>query len=165
MPGGTAKRRKRSAVGGAAGSRSTSYDHPKHRSWKRIGGGGEDEGRYEFRFVVRVEPAGLSPAGRLQFMIPQVRMIADYVLGKRDGSRELAPHMMVLLPEEGRLCLVYRTAFTAQTHPDMEGSTPRFLGLALRWDVLRTLDHPSPLLALAIGTSPSEPLSRNQGNG
>lgn len=69
-----------------------------------------------------VTMTGLSPAGRLQFMIPQVRMIADYVLGKRDGSRELAPHMMVLLPEEGRLCLVYRTAFTAQTHPDMERS-------------------------------------------
>jgi hypothetical protein len=70
----------------------------------------------------RVSLRGLSPAGveRVEFELPQVRVLADYVLGERRGSRELAPQMLVLLPEEWRLCLVFRMAFTAEVTPDME---------------------------------------------
>jgi hypothetical protein len=70
----------------------------------------------------RVSLRGLSPAGieRVEFELPQVRVWADYLLGERHGTRELVPQMLVLLPEEWRLVLVFRMAFTAEVTPDME---------------------------------------------
>lgn len=65
---------------------------------------------------------GLTPEGRWAFMLPQVRVLADYTLGDRQGCRELAPQLLVLLPEQQRCCLVYRSSFTVQTQPDQERS-------------------------------------------
>jgi hypothetical protein len=65
---------------------------------------------------------GLTPEGQIQFRLPELRVVADYVMGKRNGTRELAPQMLVLLPEERRFYLVYRNAFTAEVEPDMERS-------------------------------------------
>lgn len=65
---------------------------------------------------------GLTPEGQIGFRLPELRMVADYVLGERMGTRELVPQMLVLLPEERRFYLVYRKAFTAEVEPDMERS-------------------------------------------
>jgi hypothetical protein len=72
----------------------------------------------------RVGMQGLSPAGveSVAFELPQVRVLADYVLGERQGSRELVPQMLVLLPQEWRMYVVYRTAFTFETTVEMERS-------------------------------------------
>lgn len=70
----------------------------------------------------RVAMQGLRPEGTVAFELPQVRVHADYILGERQGTRELAPHLMVLLPEQWRLYVVYRTAFTLETAADMERS-------------------------------------------
>lgn len=56
------------------------------------------------------------------FTLPSVRIVADYVLGKRTGFRELAPQLLVLLPEEARFYIIYRTVFTMQADPEMERS-------------------------------------------
>lgn len=65
---------------------------------------------------------GLTPKGHLGFRLPELRVVADYVLGDRSGTRELAPQMLVLLPEERRFYIVYRNAFTAEVEPEMERS-------------------------------------------
>lgn len=70
----------------------------------------------------RVTMTGLSPTGALSFEIPALRVIGDYVVGERRGSRELVPQLMTILPEESRLCIVYRAAFTVETTPEMERS-------------------------------------------
>jgi len=66
--------------------------------------------------------SGMSPRGKLSFTIPPLRVIADYVLGDRTGTRELAPQLMVLLPEQMRFYIVYRASFTLETTPSMERS-------------------------------------------
>lgn len=70
----------------------------------------------------RVAMTGVTPSGKLAFEMPQVRIVADYIVGDRRGSRDLAPQSMVLLPDEHRMYLVYRTAFTVETEPEMERS-------------------------------------------
>ncbi|MBV1861641.1 MAG: DUF2169 domain-containing protein [Nannocystaceae bacterium] len=69
-----------------------------------------------------VTMTGLTPEGRLAFHLPPVRVLADYTLGERRGCRELAPQVLVLLPEERRGYLVYRSAFTVETQPGVEQS-------------------------------------------
>ena len=54
---------------------------------------------------------GLSDEGRVSFPLPGLRVAVDYVLGDRSGSDELAPQLLVLLPEERRFYLVYRKVF------------------------------------------------------
>ena len=49
---------------------------------------------------------------KVQFRLPDMRVAADYVVEGRQGSRALNPLLLVLLPEEGRLYLLYATAFT-----------------------------------------------------
>jgi hypothetical protein len=46
------------------------------------------------------------------FQLPDERIMADYVLGARNGSRALLPQMLVLLPGELRFYLLYRKPFT-----------------------------------------------------
>lgn len=62
---------------------------------------------------------GMSPRGEIAFRLPQLRVHADYVLGDRTGERELRPRLLVLLPDEGKGCLVYRHQFT---YPFDEGA-------------------------------------------
>lgn len=62
---------------------------------------------------------GLWPSGRVALRLPALRVCFDYVLGARTGTRDLALHALVLLPEEQRFCLVYRHAFEIDA-PDGE---------------------------------------------
>jgi len=70
----------------------------------------------------RVTLTGMTPSGQLHFALPQIRVIADYVLGERTGARELIPQLLVLLPEQQRLYLVYRAGFTVEVDPALERS-------------------------------------------
>lgn len=69
-----------------------------------------------------IEMINLTSERELRFGLPQVQVFADYELGDRAGTRELMPHMLLLLPEERRLCLVFRHFFTMETAPDMPRS-------------------------------------------
>ncbi|WP_434043756.1 MULTISPECIES: DUF2169 family type VI secretion system accessory protein [Sorangium] len=70
----------------------------------------------------RVTLTGLTPGPEpLSFALPAVRVFVDYVSGVRTGTRELRPHALVLLPEERRLYLVFRHAFTYD-YPSAERS-------------------------------------------
>jgi hypothetical protein len=48
----------------------------------------------------------------LVLRLPDERIVADYVVSGRSGTRALLPQRLVLLPEERRLSLLYRSAFT-----------------------------------------------------
>lgn len=63
---------------------------------------------------------GLTPEPRLGFRLPAVRVVADYIAGAHTGTLELAPHALVLLPEERRFYLVYRAIFSVFYRPDEE---------------------------------------------
>lgn len=65
-----------------------------------------------------VELSGMTPDRPLAFQLPQLRVMADYELGPRQGVRELEPHLLVLLPDERRFYLVYRHFFTFQASPN-----------------------------------------------
>lgn len=69
-----------------------------------------------------VELRGLSPEGTTRFPLPSVRVLADYVVGDRTGTRELRPHLLALLPEEDRFYLVFREAFSLEVEPSTERS-------------------------------------------
>ena len=61
---------------------------------------------------VDIELHGLRPEGLITFKLPALRVFADYEVELRTGARELRPQVLVLLPEERRFYLVYRTSFT-----------------------------------------------------
>ena len=71
-------------------------------------------------WVIAVPPAGatialhgLSPDGELvSFRLPALRVFADYVVGARTGTCELAPQLLVLLPEDRRFYVVFRHSYT-----------------------------------------------------
>lgn len=65
---------------------------------------------------------GCDPEGRLAFQLPRLRVLADFVLGDRTGQRELAPQLLTLLPDERRMCITYRSHFTAEVEEGMERS-------------------------------------------
>jgi hypothetical protein len=54
----------------------------------------------------------LPDATIVRFALPQLRVVADYVIGERRGERDLIPQLLVLLPEEKRFYLVFRLPFT-----------------------------------------------------
>ena len=83
---------------------------------------------------------GMTPSGVLSFQLPLLRVIADYVLGERTGQRELAPQMLVLLPEKRRFYLVYRAGFSVEAAPPMNRSFR--LRLEAGW-----FRHPEPMRA------------------
>jgi hypothetical protein len=68
----------------------------------------------------RITMTGLSAEGTISFPLPGLRVLADYVLGGRSGTRELTPHLLMLLPEARRFYIVYRTSFTMDVQPEME---------------------------------------------
>lgn len=55
---------------------------------------------------------GVTASARWGFRLPRLRVLADYELGERTGTRELEPQMLVLLPEQSRAYIVYRHFFT-----------------------------------------------------
>jgi hypothetical protein len=58
---------------------------------------------------VRLE--GLTPEGAASFSLPDLGVHIDYAVGARAGTRPLAPHSLVIMPDAGRFYLVYRLAF------------------------------------------------------
>ena len=80
-------------------------------------------------WIVPVPPAestvtlkGMTPRGTWSFRLPRLRVLADYELGGRTGTRELAPQLLMLLPEQSRCYLVYRHFFTMQVTSGMHRS-------------------------------------------
>jgi hypothetical protein len=55
---------------------------------------------------------GLTPEGRVAFPLPAMRVFADYALGSRRGTFELAPHLLAIVPDARRIYVVYRHTFT-----------------------------------------------------
>ncbi len=54
------------------------------------------------------------------FDLPQMQVFVDYVVGDREGTRELSPQMLVLLPNEQRFYLVYRHYFGFEERDEIE---------------------------------------------
>jgi len=69
-----------------------------------------------------VQLEGLLPDGDVSFNLPPLRVLADYVVDGRRGTRELAPQMLVLLPEQRRFYIVYRHPFLVRFKPGAERS-------------------------------------------
>ncbi len=65
---------------------------------------------------------GMTPRGTWSFRLPRQQVFADYQLGERTGTRELEPHMLLLLPEQSRFYLVYRHFFTMLVAKRMQRS-------------------------------------------
>jgi hypothetical protein len=63
---------------------------------------------------------GLAPEGRIEFRLPALRVLGDYVVDEQEGTLELDPHMLVLLPEQSRFYLVYRASFNLVFEPGAE---------------------------------------------
>jgi len=61
--------------------------------------------------------AGVS---ELAFPLPSLRVLADYEVGEHSGTRELRPDTLVLLPDERRFYLVYRSIFRYNFDPMSE---------------------------------------------
>lgn len=55
--------------------------------------------------------SGCHPDGDWRFAWPDLRVVADYVLGQRTGKRPLVAQSALLLPEEGRVAITYRCWF------------------------------------------------------
>ena len=51
---------------------------------------------------------GMTKKGPWRFHLPSLRVLADYEVGARTGTHELAPQLLMLLPDESRIYLVYR---------------------------------------------------------
>lgn len=64
----------------------------------------------------------LPDAPTLELQLPPLRVLADYVIYGREGSRELRPEALVLLPEQRAFYLVYRLPFTFDSGPASERS-------------------------------------------
>lgn len=69
--------------------------------------------------VVRLENL-LPDAPAIEFSLPRLRLIADYVIYGRQGERALRPYELVLLPEEKAFYLVYGMSFTFERGPATE---------------------------------------------
>lgn len=79
-------------------------------------------------WVIDLPPPGASlclenllpDAPVLKLALPELRVIADYVVYDRLGECELRPHALVLLPDEYKFYLVYRLAFQFEPGPASE---------------------------------------------
>lgn len=79
-------------------------------------------------WVIELPPAGapvclenlLSDAPVLKLALPELRVIADYILYGRLGEHELRPQALVLLPDERKFYLVYRLPFQFDPGPASE---------------------------------------------
>jgi len=73
----------------------------------------------------------LPEAATVQFALPQLRVVADYIIDGRQGKRDMIPQVLVLLPEEKRFYLVFRLPFTFD--PVEAGERAFRLRLQLGW--------------------------------
>jgi hypothetical protein len=58
-----------------------------------------------------VDLRGVTPNGSLQFMLPAIRVRADYRLGRSTETRFAGLETVILEPDAGRLVMVWRAAF------------------------------------------------------
>lgn len=65
---------------------------------------------------------GVHPTEDLSFVLPRLRVLADYEIGPRQGVLELKPQALVILAEKRRFCVVYRALFRFQSEPEWERS-------------------------------------------
>lgn len=65
-----------------------------------------------------VRSVGLVSSGEWSFMLPGVSVCADYEVGSRGGSVQLAPFRLMLLPEQRRFYVVYGLSFATRVRPD-----------------------------------------------
>jgi hypothetical protein len=56
----------------------------------------------------------------LEMSVPDFGVVADYTINGRIGRRSLMPHTLVLLPDRGRFCIVYRLPFNFEFRPSDE---------------------------------------------
>jgi hypothetical protein len=56
----------------------------------------------------------------LEISMPNFGVVVDYTVNGRVGHRSLMPHMLVLLPDQGRFYVVYRLPFNFQFQPGDE---------------------------------------------
>ncbi len=69
----------------------------------------------------RVFLRGMVPGHpELSFDLPRLQVFADYVAGEREGSAEMKPHLLALLPGERRFYLLYRLLFNYPLDPMAE---------------------------------------------
>jgi hypothetical protein len=61
--------------------------------------------------VLEAEIDGMHPDGRVGFRWRRESILADYIVGPRRGTLALTPHLLILLPNEKRFAVVYRTYF------------------------------------------------------
>ncbi len=65
---------------------------------------------------------GFTPDDLVAFRLPKLRVIADWIVGEQSGTSELAPQMLVILPEQRQYTLTYRFVTNAFMKPDVERS-------------------------------------------
>ena len=65
---------------------------------------------------------GFTPDGLVAFRLPRLRVLADWVVGGQTGVSELAPQMLVIMPEERQYTLTYRFVTNAFFRPEVERS-------------------------------------------
>lgn len=80
-------------------------------------------------WVIPVPPAGspvvldgLTPDDLVAFRIHPLQVLADWTVGTETGVSELAPQMLVILPEQRRYTLTYRFVTNAFFRPEVERS-------------------------------------------
>jgi hypothetical protein len=81
--------------------------------------------------IVRLEGL-VRDAPVVEFRLPRLRLLADYIVYGREGTRPLRPHALIMMPEEHKLALVYRAAFTFERGPANERAFR--LRMATGWD-------------------------------
>jgi len=62
----------------------------------------------------------LAATPMLEMSVPDFGVVADYTINGRIGRRSLMPHTLVLLPDQGRFCIVYRLPFNFEFRPSDE---------------------------------------------
>jgi hypothetical protein len=65
---------------------------------------------------------GMTKRGAWRFHLPSLRVLADYEVGDETGTHELAPQLLMLLPDESRIYLVYRHFSTMKIARDVQRS-------------------------------------------
>lgn len=65
---------------------------------------------------------GMTPEGELRFRLPAWQVEAEILTGDAQGKGELRPDTLVILPEERRFYLVYRTRFSFSYRPQEQRS-------------------------------------------
>ena len=68
----------------------------------------------------RVSLLGMTSDGELSFELPEVRFLIDYIFGEKEGTTELIPQRLMLLPEERRFYLLFKDFFSFSFIEEME---------------------------------------------